>query len=172
MNQTLLYGAGDENGFGAALMIVNTHRCSVYHNSFINNERSTDCSGIDPGDCIFDNGYPSGGNYWSDYNGTDSYQGQFQNETGSDGIDDEPYLILYSQNCQDRYPLMNPSANRDSADINCDGRVDIADVAMTSAAFGTHEGYPQFEPLCDINHDNRIDIMDLAVVSAHFGRHL
>ena len=50
---------------------------------------------------VWDDGYPSGGNYWSSYNGTDVLRGTYQNETGSDGIGDMPYG-------QDRYPLMNP----------------------------------------------------------------
>ena len=53
----------------------------------------------------WDNGYPSGGNYWSDYNGTDFYSGPYQNVTGDDGIGDKPYLI--DEENQDRYPLMN-----------------------------------------------------------------
>jgi parallel beta-helix repeat protein len=52
----------------------------------------------------WDNGYPSGGNCWSNYTGNDIYSGPYQNETGSDGIGDVPYVI--GANNQDRYPLM------------------------------------------------------------------
>jgi hypothetical protein len=41
----------------------------------------------------WDNGYPSGGNYWSDYTGTDNYSGPSQNIPGSDGIGDVNYTI-------------------------------------------------------------------------------
>ena len=44
---------------------------------------------------LWDSGYPSGGNYWSDYNGTDS---------GGDGIGDTQYIIDASN--IDNYPLM------------------------------------------------------------------
>jgi len=53
---------------------------------------------------IWDNGYPSCGNYWSDYNGTDLQSGLYQNDTSCDGIGDTPYTIdpwVY-----DHYPLM------------------------------------------------------------------
>jgi len=53
----------------------------------------------------WDDGYPSGGNYWSDYSGTDSYSGPYQNETGSDGIGDTPYEI--DANNTDRYPFIH-----------------------------------------------------------------
>jgi hypothetical protein len=53
---------------------------------------------------MWDNGYPSGGNYWSDYTGTDLYSGPYQNETGSDGIGDTSYDI--DVNNRDNYPLM------------------------------------------------------------------
>jgi len=53
---------------------------------------------------VWDDGYPSGGNYWSDYDGLDLYSGLYQNETGSDGIGDNPYII--AENNQDRYSLM------------------------------------------------------------------
>jgi len=55
---------------------------------------------------VWDDGYPSGGNYWSDYNGTDMLSGPYQNESGSDGIGDAAYAI--DTNNIDRYPLMNP----------------------------------------------------------------
>lgn len=54
----------------------------------------------------WDNGYPAGGNYWSDYKGQDLYSGLCQNETGSDGIGDTPYAI--DEYNADRYPLMTP----------------------------------------------------------------
>jgi parallel beta-helix repeat protein len=74
-----------------------------FHNNLINNtinaidERSVD---------VWDDGYPSGGNYWSNYTGIDNYSGPYQNETGSDGIGDTPYII--NSNNIDHYPLMNP----------------------------------------------------------------
>jgi parallel beta-helix repeat protein len=78
---------------------------SIFHNNFVNNtnqvlvENSSFAS-------FWDNGYPSGGNYWSDYNGTDFYHGKYQNETGSDGIGDTPYVIDLDN--QDNYPSMKP----------------------------------------------------------------
>jgi len=59
----------------------------------------------------WDNGYPSGGNYWSDYAGEDIYSGPYQNETGSDGIGDTPYS-------GDHYPLMNSWPVRDVAVVS------------------------------------------------------
>jgi hypothetical protein len=56
--------------------------------------------------------YPVGGNYWSDYKGTDKYSGPYQNESGSDGIGDTPYIPSHSpydtSNPVDYYPLMHP----------------------------------------------------------------
>jgi len=62
-------------------------------------------------DCInfWDNGYPSGGNYWDDYMGIDIYHGPNQDIPGGDGIGDVPYIITGSAgNNTDRYPLMCP----------------------------------------------------------------
>jgi parallel beta-helix repeat protein len=52
----------------------------------------------------WDNGYPSGGNYWSNYTGVDQKNGLHQNQTGSDGMGDTPYAI--DANNTDHYPLM------------------------------------------------------------------
>ena len=54
----------------------------------------------------WDDGYPSGGNYWCGYTSSDIYSGQFQNETGLDWIGDSPYVVF--QNNRDNYPLMKP----------------------------------------------------------------
>jgi len=73
----------------------------IYHNNIINNGYQAHDDGIN----YWDNGYPSGGNYWSDYTGADNYWGDNQNIFGSDGIGDTPYDIPGGSN-QDRYPLM------------------------------------------------------------------
>jgi parallel beta-helix repeat protein len=75
----------------------------LYHNNFINNTQQVSAQGFSN---TWDNGYPSGGNYWSDYNGTDTKDGIGQNVSGSDGIGDTSYMI--SGGNQDNYPLMSP----------------------------------------------------------------
>ena len=75
----------------------------VYHNNFINNlGQVVSIDSIN----IWDDGYPSGGNYWSNYTGVDVYSGPNQDEAGSDGIGDTPHEI--DANNQDRYPLIVP----------------------------------------------------------------
>jgi parallel beta-helix repeat protein len=76
-----------------------------YHNNLIYNAQQVYF--FDSGYAnVWDDGYSSGGNYWSDYIGDDAYSGPYQNVTGSDGIGDTPYVI--DANNQDNYPLMNP----------------------------------------------------------------
>jgi len=76
----------------------------VYHNDFVDNVRHVYLQ--DSYNTVWNDGYPSGGNYWSDYTGVDAYSGVYQNETGSDGIADMPYVIDASN--QDNYPLIHP----------------------------------------------------------------
>jgi hypothetical protein len=52
---------------------------------------------------VWDSGYPSGANFWNDYDGAD-FSGSKQNETGSDGIGDFRYVNSFGE--VDRYPLM------------------------------------------------------------------
>ena len=70
----------------------------IYHNNFIYTRWSFLLSTN-----TLDAGYPLGGNYLYDYNGTDLFSGLFQNETGSDGIGDTPNVVDGSS---DNYPLM------------------------------------------------------------------
>jgi len=74
----------------------------IYHNNFIDN--TAQVSMAMAGANVWDDGYPSGGNYWSDYNGTDLHSDTYQNQTGSDGIGDTGYVI--DENNTDNYPLM------------------------------------------------------------------
>jgi len=76
----------------------------IYHNNFLDNAEPVYIYTELPN--VWDNGYPSGGNYWSDYTGVDLYSGPYQNVTGSDEIGDTPYVI--GVNNQDNHPLMKP----------------------------------------------------------------
>jgi len=74
---------------------------TIYHNNFINNTIQAYGTYFSNS---WDNGYPSGGNYWARYSSFDLYQGVYQNETGSDGMADTPYVI--NPNNTDHYPWM------------------------------------------------------------------
>lgn len=121
-NNTLL-----GNGLGISIGTSSSNN-RIYHNIFINNTvQASDMSSN-----LWDNGYPSGGNYWSDYNGTDIMNGPNQDLPGSDGIGDTPYNITGDSN-QDRYPLMNvtlpdfkvPTAPINLSAIGGDGQVTL-----------------------------------------------
>jgi len=76
------------------ILIYWTQNNQFYHNNFINNElHATDYT-----ENIWDDGYPSGGNYWDDYTGVDE---------NADGIGDTAYPVYPGIN-EDRYPLMTP----------------------------------------------------------------
>jgi parallel beta-helix repeat protein len=75
----------------------------ISHNNFINN---TDPISSDTSPNVWNEAYPSGGNYWSNYNGFDAKCGPNQDHLGADGIGDTPYTI--DSNNTDKYPLMDP----------------------------------------------------------------
>ncbi len=65
----------------SGLSIVSSARISVYHNNFVSNAaQARDLSGTGSS---WDDGYPSGGNYWSNYSGQDRCRGELQDPTGS-----------------------------------------------------------------------------------------
>ena len=122
------------NSLGAEL--TNSVESQVYHNNFINNTHQTVCSS----DSIWDNGYPSGGNYWSDYNGTDIYNGPYQTVAGGDGIGDAPYTV--SPFIADNFPLMAPISEFDAYTENDTSySIDIVSNSTVSAfSFNPNEG--------------------------------
>jgi parallel beta-helix repeat protein len=90
------------NGF-YGIYLDGSSNNKFYHNNFINNGvqvYSEDSANV------WDDGYPSGGNYWSDYTALDQKCGPSQDHPGSDGMGDTPYVI--DSNNRDNYPLMNP----------------------------------------------------------------
>jgi len=74
---------------------------TFFHNNFVENiqqvyDTSWDAPEVSPSINFWDEDYPGGGNWWSDYEGTD---------TGRDAVGDTPYVI--DANNRDRYPLVS-----------------------------------------------------------------
>jgi parallel beta-helix repeat protein len=85
-----------DNNLG--IFLYNSSNNNIYHNKFANNRG--DASNLDSTN-IWDNGYPSGGNHWSDY------EQKYSNaqELNGSGIWDTPYVL--DDNNKDNYPLIN-----------------------------------------------------------------
>jgi parallel beta-helix repeat protein len=99
---TVAYNIIVENGEGVTISDESDNN-KVHHNNLINNTRQ---AYDDRSTNQWDDGYPSGGNYWSDYTGVDVFNGPNQDIPGSDFIGDTPYIIDFDS--KDRYPLMSP----------------------------------------------------------------
>jgi parallel beta-helix repeat protein len=82
----------DVIGNQAGIEFRNSSGNSIYHNKIIRNLLQIHTTNSTN---TWDNGYPSGGNYWSDYIGLDG---------NGDGVGDKPYVI--DSNNRDHYPLM------------------------------------------------------------------
>jgi parallel beta-helix repeat protein len=111
------------NSYG--IYIFDSSNNKIYHNNFINNNNSNSPQVFDDtnNENQWDNSYPSGGNYWSDFDepgegAYDDYKGPDQNIPGSDGIVDNgtvagggknPYVI--DADSQDNYPFIAPYKN-------------------------------------------------------------
>ena len=73
----------------------------IFHNNIINNfDQVYSSNSVN----IWDDGYPSGGNYWSDFTGIEVKSGSIQDQPGSDGIGDVPYVV--HRDDRDLFPLM------------------------------------------------------------------
>ncbi|MGB9609298.1 MAG: NosD domain-containing protein, partial [Minisyncoccia bacterium] len=84
-------------GFYTGEGLVKSENNKIYHNNFVQNKENAKVELDYASGNFFDDGYPSGGNYWSDYSGKD--------ENG-DGIGDTPYVFGGGK---DNYPFMKES---------------------------------------------------------------
>jgi parallel beta-helix repeat protein len=96
-NNTFCDNTIADNRYGIWIRSSSGNR--IYHNNFFNNTKQVYSNSSTN---TWDDGYPSGGNHWSNYTGADLYSGPYQNVTGSDGIGDTPYVI--NADNQDHYP--------------------------------------------------------------------
>jgi parallel beta-helix repeat protein len=108
---TILQNNISQNEYG--FYIDYSTQNTIWGNNIVDNNQQVNVSTDSVNN--WDGGYPEGGNYWSDYHGTDSFNNLYQNETGSDGVVDSSYgvnsgpqtpseLVQY-----DNYPLMGPT---------------------------------------------------------------
>ena len=112
-NNTILRNTIENNAKYGLFLIYSSSNNIIYHNKFINNNiqvyayDSVDIwdQNIPPHSINnWNNSYPSGGNYWSDYTYIDNYSGPHQNLPGNDEIWDYPYVIDPLN--QDEYPII------------------------------------------------------------------
>ena len=134
-NNTFIGNTIANNSIGIHIADPASQYNIFHHNNLINNTKQVSFIG---GLNYFDNGYPSGGNYWSGYTAQDLNHGQYQNETGSDGILDEPYA-----NAPDKYPFAYPLA---FIEIPMAGE-HFQVVASTNSTLNSYEFNPQTKSL-------------------------
>jgi hypothetical protein len=127
-----------------------------YNNNFVGNAQQVSSNASTN---IWNNGYPSGGNYWSDYSGAD--------ENPKDGIGDTPHVI--DNNNVDRYPLMKPSYFI-PGDLNHDGKVSLQDLVILAKAYESKPTDPNWNPDVDIDGNNIVNQSDLAILAIHYGQ--
>ena len=100
------------NNTAEGLQVYDSARIRTFRNAFADNYIYGGSQAYDssPNPNTWDDGYPHGGNFWSNYRGADRCIGPGQDVcNGPDGIGDSPYAIQVRGT--DRYPLMRPPGN-------------------------------------------------------------
>jgi parallel beta-helix repeat protein len=135
-NNTISENDVTNNGCGICFSgLGGSGKNTVYHNSFINNTNQVILTSGSAG--VWDNGYPSGGNYWSDY------ATRYPNtaEIDNSGLWNTPYVI--DPNNKDNYPLMSPwsSSATYGVTIKAHCNTEGIDLALPIAEDGSGTGY-------------------------------
>jgi parallel beta-helix repeat protein len=112
-----------------SIILESSANNTICHNNFIGNTNQVN---IYDSTSTWDNGYPSGGNHWSDYTGTDG---------NGDGIGDTPYII--DENNQDTYPLMQELMNIAITAISCSKTAVVQGQPTNITAVLQNEGWDQ-----------------------------
>jgi len=107
------YNNVSNNSIGIEIQQPSNNNTICHNNIIKNNVQASSVSGAVN---VWDDGYPSGGNYWSNHAGTDMHSGPSQNLTGSDGLGDILYTI--DANNTDNYPLTAPISIFDAGTWN------------------------------------------------------
>jgi len=138
------------------IMFYDAYGNKVYHNNVVDSweQQAADIRSSN----IWDDGYPSGGNYWNDHNSPDE---------DLDKIGDNPYFI---EGNSDTYPLIYPYGFVPRPDVNEDGIVNIIDLHAVARAFDTKPGDDNWNSIADVEMDETINIKDLYAVAKDYGK--
>jgi parallel beta-helix repeat protein len=164
-NDNIIVGNNITRTYIESVWIWTSFNNTFYHNSFTTNGRQV---AGDSSTNTWDGGYPTGGNYWSDYKGTDNFSGPFQNRTGSDEIGDTKYAV--DTNNTDNYPLMKPWTPNMFGDINGDGKVNLQDLVLLANAYSSKPGDAKWNPNADIDGNGIVGLTDLVIMAQHYGQ--
>ncbi|MGA2309581.1 MAG: dockerin type I domain-containing protein [Candidatus Bathyarchaeia archaeon] len=123
-----------------------------YHNNFYN----TIVDYMLPDVEFWDNGYPSGGNYWNGCTIIDSKWGPNQDQPGHDGINDTQYMV-YGENYGgipgfDHYPLTSPWSPPD-----------IAVTSVTPSKTVVGEGTVVYINTTLLNNGSKVEVFNVTV---------
>ncbi|UCF08781.1 MAG: right-handed parallel beta-helix repeat-containing protein [Thermoplasmata archaeon] len=88
----------------------------IYHNRFINNN-GVGVQASDNSKNFWNDSYPSGGNFWSEWTVPDNLGGPNQDIPGSDGFVDMPYNLDGGTGARDYYPLAIPQETLPPTDL-------------------------------------------------------
>ncbi|UCE37379.1 MAG: right-handed parallel beta-helix repeat-containing protein [Thermoplasmata archaeon] len=91
--------------YGLQILDNDCENSLIHHNGFYFNNGSG-VQAYDNGSNTWDDGYPSGGNFWTDYIGVDFNSTPTQDVPPPDGFGDTPYDIDGPKGAKDRYPLI------------------------------------------------------------------
>jgi len=171
-NDNIIIGNNIEASNQYGIYLYDASRNNFHYNNFSNSWQVYDASymlpGVTPSTNIWDDGFPSGGNYWSDYVGVDVKSGPNQDLSGSDGIGDTPYVIDASNT--DRYPLMNPHTPHDVAIMNVSPKTVVGlgyclNVSVTAANQGD---YPETCNVTVYANNTQIETQPVTVETGTF----
>jgi parallel beta-helix repeat protein len=111
---------------------------TIVHNRFVNYTTAASSDPSSPN--IWDDGYPSGGNYWSNFVATDIYSGPNQNIPGGDGIADSPFIM--NANNTDHYPLLESPIYSATIVAHCNTEGTDVSVAITKDGVSSGQNTP------------------------------
>jgi hypothetical protein len=55
-------------------------------------------------------------------------------------------------------------------DVNADGIIDMKDINIMQAAYGSTPGSPNWNPACDLNGDGQVDMRDIEPAAWYYGK--